>query len=292
MALPFAEVIGDPIAQSKSPLIHRHWLHQLRIEGDYVATRVAAKDIGAFLERRRADPAWRGCNVTIPHKQSVIAFLDRLDQGADAIGAVNCVVPGPGGLTGFNTDIDGVAAALGGAPLEGRKAVVIGAGGGARALVAYLAQRGLAQLFILIRDPIKAEALRPLAPGCQVELLPIERCAEAMEGAAAIVNASPLGMDGCPEMPASLLDSITRDGAGATVFDMVYKPVETAFLAAGRAAGGEAVDGLTMLIGQARRAFELFFEEPALSADASLRDLLATLNGHLAGRAKTSPQDG
>src|SRR5207253_5298056 len=101
----FAEVIGDPIAQSKSPVIHRYWLDRLGIEGDYVRTRVAADELAGFLARRRSDPEWRGCNVTIPHKETIIPLLDRLDPSAEAIGAVNCVVPEGGALVGYNTDI-------------------------------------------------------------------------------------------------------------------------------------------------------------------------------------------
>ena len=89
----FAEVIGDPIAQSKSPIIHRHWLEQLGIEGDYMRTHIAVEELGPFLDRRRSDPNWRGCNVTIPHKERIIPLLAELDGGAAAIGAVNCLIP-------------------------------------------------------------------------------------------------------------------------------------------------------------------------------------------------------
>ena len=135
----FAEVIGDPVAQSKSPLIHKYWLDRLRSAGDYVRTRVPTDELASFLNLRRSDANWRGCNVTIPHKQAIIPLLDRLDSGGEAIGAVNCVVPEDGALVGYNTDIDGVAAALDSVQLGGRKAALIGAGGAARAVVAYLA---------------------------------------------------------------------------------------------------------------------------------------------------------
>ena len=118
-----------------------------------------------FLDRRRSDADWRGCNVTIPHKQSVIPLLDRLDAGAEAIGAVNCVVPEDGALVGYNTDIDGIAAALDSTELRGRKAALIGAGGAARAVVAYLASRGVGRIALVVRNPERAEALRSLAPG-------------------------------------------------------------------------------------------------------------------------------
>jgi shikimate dehydrogenase len=269
----YAEVIGDPIAQSKSPIIHKHWLNELGIDGDYQRTRVAADDLAPFLERRRSDSDWRGCNVTIPHKERIIPLLDRLDAGAEAIGAVNCIIPENGELVGYNTDVDGVAAALNDAQLEGRKASMIGAGGGARAVVAYLAGRP-AQIAVLVRNPSKAEPLRALAE--HVEILPFDQADVAFGGAAAIINASPLGMAGADPMPQLLLDAVRDHAAGATLFDMVTTPAETEFLSIGQEAGAQCADGLTMLVGQAARAFELFFGAPAPSPDAHLRDLLTT----------------
>ncbi|MDP9423868.1 MAG: shikimate dehydrogenase [Pseudomonadota bacterium] len=272
----FAEVIGDPIAQSKSPIIHKHWLEQLGIEGDYVRTRVAAEKLGPFLVRRRADPDWRGCNVTIPHKERIIPLLSELDAGARAIGAVNCLVPREKDLIGFNTDIDGVAAALDDTDLVGRNVAMIGAGGGARALIAYLVRREARHIAILVRDPNKAEPLRDLATSIEVKVMPLDKAGQAFEDAAAIVNSSPLGMAGAAEMPAALLEAVGRNAAGATVFDMVTTPAQTAFLHTGRGNGAQAVDGLTMLMGQAMRAFELFFDRPAPPPDRQLRDLLVT----------------
>ena len=272
----FAEVIGDPIAQSKSPVIHRHWLQRLGIEGDYLRTLVASDELAQFLDRRRTDPDWRGCNVTIPHKERIIPLLTAVDEGAATIGAVNCVVPRDQGLIGYNTDIDGVAAALDSSELQGRKVAVIGAGGGARALVAYLARREVGHISILVRDPKKAEPLTALGHGCQFEILSLERSEAGFGGAAVIANASPLGMAGSAEMPPSLIAAIARHAGAATLFDMVTTPAQTPFLDVGRANGARAIDGLTMLIGQARRAFELFFGRPAPAPDQQLRDLLVT----------------
>jgi shikimate dehydrogenase len=264
--MQFAEVIGDPIVQSKSPIIHKYWLEQLGIEADYVRTQLAADDLQDFIAKRRADREWRGCNVTIPHKQSIMPLLGRIDSGAIAIGAVNCVVPEGERLAGYNSDIDGVAEALDGAKLEGRKTAVIGAGGGARAVVAYLAQRE-AEIIVVARNPAKAQELRSLAP---VQILPLEQAADAFWAAAAIVNASSLGMAGADPMPASLLDVVRANSAEAVLFDMVTTPQTTDFLTC----GDRIVDGLTMLIGQARRAFELFFGSTPPQGDAELRRLL------------------
>lgn len=271
MAAPYAEVIGDPIAQSKSPLIHRHWLAALGIEGDFLATRVAPDALPDFLARRRGDPDWRGCNVTIPHKVAVMPLLDRVDPGAAAIGAVNCIAPGPDGLVGRNTDIDGVAAALAGLELEGRKVALIGAGGGARAAIRYLLD-ARASILILVRDPEKARAFR----AGRVEIQPLDRAEAAFRDVAAIVNASPMGMAGAADWPPSLLAAVDAHARGKTLFDMVYKPLETPFLAAGGANGARCIDGLTMLVGQAKAAFRHFFGQDAPEDDARLRDLLVT----------------
>src|SRR5512147_389849 len=127
----YAEVIGDPIAHSKSPAIHNFWLESLGIEADYRATLVT--DLTEYFGARRGDPDWRGCNVTAPYKKAVIPFLDE----ASPIGAVNCIVRDGDRLIGLNTDVDGVAEALAGADLE--RIVLIGAGGAARAVSVALA---------------------------------------------------------------------------------------------------------------------------------------------------------
>lgn len=274
MGTPFAEVIGEPVGQSKSPIIHKYWLDRVGIDGDYLRTKVAASELRDFLDRRRSDPDWRGCNVTIPHKQNVIAMLDRLEPGSRAIGAVNCIVPEGGALVGHNTDIDGVAAALDSAELRGRKAALIGAGGGARAVVAYLAKRSVGNIAIVARNPGQAGALRALAPDTAMEFMDFGRADLALGDAAAIINASPLGMKGAHPMQQSLLNAVLRHAAGAIIFDLVTTPAQTDFLAAGQAGGGLAVDGLTMLVGQAARAFELFFRAPAPAPDQDLRHLL------------------
>lgn len=276
MGLPYAEVIGDPIAQSKSPAIHKGWLAELGLAGDYRAVRVLPEELAAYFQARRQDADWRGCNVTIPHKETVIAYLDQLDEGAAQIGAVNCVIRSREGLTGRNTDIDGVTAALGGTRIEGEKVVLIGAGGGARAAIRYLLDQRAATVSILVRDPKKAASFRQDGPPTRVEVRSLEECAAAMAGAAAIINASPLGMARSAECPSFLLDCVADHVAGRTLFDMVYKPQETPFLATGRAHGGIPIDGLTMLIGQARTAFELFFGHAAPADERQLRGLLTT----------------
>ncbi len=284
---PFAEVIGDPVSHSLSPLIHRYWLQALGLSGDYRATGVQRSALARFFEERRTDPLWRGCNVTIPHKETAAALVDQLDPVARIIGAINCVVAGAGGLTGYNTDVDGVAAALDTTPLEGRTVAMIGGGGAARAVVAYCARRQAGRLIVLARDPIKARTLAAIQPDLEVEVRPLGDAGPALMGVSAIINASPLGMLGSPPMPGDLLDAIGRAAERAVLFDMVYKPVGTSFLAAGASflAAGDGrsprvVGGLTMLVGQARRAFELFFGAATPADERALRDLLATASEH------------
>ncbi len=273
MPVPYAEVIGDPIAQSKSPLIHGQWLRQLGIEGDYRATRVSRRELGSYLAKRRSDPDWRGCNVTIPHKEAVLPLLGSLAPAAAAIGAVNCITRVDDGLKGANTDVDGVAEALKGARIEGSKAVVIGGGGGARALVRYLLDGKAQRITILLRDPAKAAGLVRWDP-VRVKAVPLQDADAALAGAVLIANASPLGMDGQPDMSTDLLASLGQHAAGTLMFDMVYKPLETRFLAIGRANGAVTADGLEMLIGQARAAFSAFFGCAPPPDDGAVRRLL------------------
>lgn len=259
----WAEVIGDPVAHSLSPRIHRFWRDRLGLAGDYRATRVPMDRLAEHLGERRGDPDWRGCNVTAPHKSAVLPLIDRIDPAAARIGAVNCIVSEGGALAGYNSDIDGIVAAIGDRAFA--QAVVIGAGGAARAMVDGLAQRGTA-ITLLARDPGKAEALAAARP--------IEAAAEAFRDADLIVNASPLGMAHAP-MPPAPIAALEAAAPDALVFDMVYAPRETALLAAARARGLPVAEGLTMLIGQARRAFTLFYgEAPPAGADAELLQCL------------------
>ena len=118
----YAEVIGDPVTQSKSPIIHKYWLERLKLAGDYRRAFVPKGSLADHLSARRDDPDWLGCNITIPHKENAVALLDRLDPKAAAIGAVNCIVRARDGLAGTNTDVDGIAAALDRTVLDARLA--------------------------------------------------------------------------------------------------------------------------------------------------------------------------
>lgn len=283
MITPHAEVIGDPIAQSKSPAIHNFWLGKLGAPGSYGRVLVPPAGLTDYLDRARADPAWRGCNVTMPHKQAIMPLLDRLDPLAARIGAVNTVVhEADGTLTGYNTDAPGFLEPLASRLAERhlfRMARVLGTGGAARAIVAALSDRG----FVIVlagRDPAKARALLDeLAKGNDHHAVDIAHFEPATDFAFddradcldLIVNASPLGMAGQPP----LAFDFSHAPPGSVVYDIVTHPLDTPLLRQARAAGFATVDGLAMLIGQAAVAFEKFFGLAApREHDAELRRLL------------------
>ena len=282
MSRPYAEVIGDPIAQSKSPAIHNFWLEKLGIDADYRAHRVAPADLEAYVATRRSDPDWRGCNVTMPHKQAILPHLDRIDDIARRIGAVNTVYRDGEALVGGNTDAAGFLEPLR-ETLAGRHyfrmARILGAGGAARAIVAALADAGFT-LVVAARDPAKADLLlAELAPQGEHHAAPLAHFAgptdfafDDREGCCdLVVNATPLGMRGQPALPFDW----SHAPPGSIAYDIVTDPVETVFLAGARAAGFQTIDGLSMLVGQAAAAFERFFGQPApRECDAELRQRL------------------
>lgn len=266
--VPYAEVIGDPIAQSKSPLIHRTWIDQLGIVGDYRACHVRPDELAGYITARQADPDWRGCNITMPHKQAMLDLVGDPGNIKDSIGAMNTVLRNKAGvLIGTNTDVGGFFAPLADMDLAGREVVVIGAGGAARAVLFALARSGCGPVTILNRNVLKASAL--LAHfGLKGRALPL---GSRLPAAALLVNASSLGMKG--QDPLDLdLSPLPGD---ALVYDLVYSPLETPLLRAAHARGLDTIDGLEMLIGQAALAFELFFgAAPPDDEDGVLREKL------------------
>jgi shikimate dehydrogenase len=280
---PYAEVIGDPIAQSKSPVIHGFWLAKLGIEADYRACHVRAEELADYLATRRADPLWRGCNVTMPHKQAVMPLLDRIEAPADAIGAVNTIVPlGDAALAGTNTDAAGFLEPLAKDLARThyfRMARIMGTGGAARAIITALAGEGFT-LVVAGRDPAKARALLDeLAPKGDHHAIDLAHFADPTDfpfddraGCCdLVINASSLGMTGQPPLAFDWSHAPPR----AIAYDIVTAPRDTAFLQAARAKGHRTIDGFSMLIGQAAVAFEHFFGQPApREHDAELRAIL------------------
>jgi shikimate dehydrogenase len=268
MARPYAEVIGDPIAHSKSPKIHGFWLEALGIEAAYRATHVTPDALPAYFAARKADPDWRGCNITVPHK---IAALDHIEDREDvrtAIGATNTAFrAADGALVGTNTDAAGFAAPLQAFDLAGKPVTVIGAGGAGRAVLYALAGIGVGPVTLFNRNVEKGAALLS-SFGLEGQALPI---GDAVPPGALVVNATSLGMTGQPPLDLDL-SALPDD---AVVYDIVYAPLETALLAAARARGLATIDGLEMLIGQAAVAFERFFgTAPPRDRDGELREIL------------------
>ena len=282
MSVSYAEVIGDPIAQSKSPIIHHFWLKALGLPGEYRRQLVLSDGLADYLAGRRADPDWRGCNVTMPHKQAILPLLDQLDPTAARIGAVNTVIREPNGsLTGHNTDAAGFLEPL--RPWLRRQhlfrmARILGTGGAARAIVTALAGEGFT-LVLAGRDTEKARAmLDELAPGDH-HVAALEHFAGPSDFAFddrigcldLIVNATALGMKDQPPLAFDL----SHAPPGSVVYDIVTAPPETPLLIAARERGMPTVDGLEMLIGQADAAFRLFFgAAPPRGEDVALRALL------------------
>jgi shikimate dehydrogenase len=264
----YAEVIGDPVKHSKSPLIHGFWLNKLGIVAEYRAHHVVADGLAAYFAARQADPAWRGCNITIPHKIAALDFVSDPGGVRQSIGAINTVFRGEQDeLVGTNTDAAGFFLPVSGDEWAGRDAIVIGAGGAARAILFALAQADIGTVTILARSPLKAAALLTHF-GLKGQVLKMDA---PLPPAELLVNSSPLGMSGQPPLDLNL-DPLPDN---ALVYDIVYCPLETGLLAAARARGLETVDGLDMLIGQAAIAFELFFgQAPPADCEDELRALL------------------
>ena len=254
-----AFVIGHPIAHSRSPKIHGHWLAVHGIAGSYEAVDVAPQELPSFIAGMREN-GFRGGNVTIPHKEAVFALVERRDAAAEAIGAVNTLwLEEEGRLCGGNTDAHGFAGNLDEhAPhwVANGPAVVLGAGGAARAVVHALKIRGVKDIRVVNRTLARAVELRDRF-GAGVSAHPQEAAADLLGDCGLLVNTTSVGMagkgeGGLPADPAFLPDH-------AVVTDIVYVPLETPLLAAAAARGLKTVDGLGMLLHQAAPGFERWF---------------------------------
>ena len=254
-----AFVCGHPIAHSRSPRIHGYWLKEYGIAGSYEAVDVAPADAAAFFATLR-EKGFSGGNVTIPHKEAAFAAAGRRDAAAEAIGAVNTLWFEDGVLTGGNTDAEGFAANLDEhAPgwTKAGPAVVLGAGGAARAVIQALKERGFTDIRVTNRTLARAVELADrFGPG--VTAHPSAATGELLADAGLLVNTTALGMagkDGAGELPADP-KMLPRH---AIVTDIVYVPLETPLLCAARERGLKTVDGLGMLLHQAVPGFERWF---------------------------------
>jgi shikimate dehydrogenase len=279
MGRPYAEVIGDPIGHSKSPAIHSFWLEALGLAGDYRATRVPAGGLAAYLKDRSRDPWWRGCNVTAPLKREAAALLGDPTGVCGWLGAVNCIFHSPLAPLPANTDVAGVGEALCGIHVAGARICLIGSGGAARAALCWLVGRNAGEVRILSREEGKAEALARMVPtegATRLKPGTYAKAGEALSGATLIVHATPMGMSGGPPVRPELAEALAETaGPDTTFFDMVYAPVETGLLGIASDKGAACIDGLSMLIGQAAPAFQLFFgARPPRDRDQELREIL------------------
>jgi shikimate dehydrogenase len=274
-AARLAGVMGWPVKHSRSPVLHGYWLAEHGIDGAYLPLPVKPENLRRALQ---ALPAlgFTGCNLTLPHKEMALDLVDEIDVSARRAGAINTVVVGANDrLTGYNSDMFGfleaLRAAVPGWRAEAGPAVVIGAGGAARGVVAALIDEGAAEIRLVNRTPARtAQLAKELGGG--VRGIPWEERARALAGAALLVNATSLGMTGQPalELP---LDDLPRD---AVVNDIVYVPLETPLLAAAAARGNRAVDGLDMLMHQGRPGFAEWFGVMPAVTPGLRQALLAT----------------
>ena len=262
-----AGVIGWPVGHSRSPCLHAHWLDRYGIDGAYVPLPVPPERLGDALAGLRA-LGFRGCNITVPHKEAALALMDSVDDRARVIGAVNTVVvDGDGRLCGSNTDGFGVlenvrSAGTGWDPAAG-PAVVIGAGGAARAVVSALIEAGGPEVRLINRTIERAERVAAdLGPMASV--IAWEDRDAALAECRLLVNTTTLGMAGAP----ALLLSLNDLPSAAIVTDLVYAPLETDLLCRARRAGNRVVDGLGMLLHQARPGFAAWFGVEPVVDDA------------------------
>ncbi len=265
-------VIGWPISHSRSPLIHNYWLKTHGITGSYERVPVEAAALLPFLKGLAA-AGYAGCNVTLPHKEAAFTAVDFVDDIAARIGVVNTIYIKDGMLLGASTDGEGfIANLLANARtlhLENQRAVLLGAGGAAMAIVGALLDQGVSEIALINRTLDRSERLREKF-GKHIVPLPWHARADALADSALLVNTTLLGMSG----QAPLDIDLGKLPTCATVADIVYSPLETPLLKSARVRGNDTVGGLGMLLHQAVRGFELWYG-PRPQVTAALYDLVA-----------------
>lgn len=271
--IPLAGVIGSPIAHSKSPRLHRHWLATMGLRGHYIPMDVAREDLETVI-RTLPKMGFVGVNVTVPHKEEVMDIADQITDRAMLIGAANTLIfRRDGKVHADNTDGYGFIENLrsnaeGWNPRLG-PALVLGAGGAARAVVASLSDAGVPEIILTNRTRVRAERLKDDF-GKRVRVIDWVQAGNAIESASLVVNSTSLGMLGKPELRVPL-DGLRK---GQVVTDLVYNPLKTHLLQEAEAAGCTVVDGLGMLIYQAVPAFERWFDKRPVVDEATRNALL------------------
>jgi shikimate dehydrogenase len=278
MSAKLAGVVGWPIAHSLSPKLHAHWLAELGIDGFYVPLAVQREDFARVVDALRL-AGFAGVNVTVPHKEAAFALAHSTDEAARAAGAANLLVFGKdGAIAARNTDSAGLQASLveelGKDAIRGRDAVLLGAGGAARAAVLALDAMGAREIRIINRNAVRADAIAAaLRPVTESFLSAGTSWPAAASGAALLVNATSAGMKGAEKLAIDLAPL----PAAAAVCDLVYNPSETDLIKAAKGRGLRTVGGLGMLMHQAVPAFEAFFGQKPRVTPALRRELEAAL---------------
>lgn len=272
--IPLAGVIGSPIAHSRSPQLHRHWLETYGLAGFYIPMDVASADLEEVL-RSLPKMGFVGVNITIPHKEAVLRIADLVTDRATLIGAANTLIfRKDGKIHADNTDGYGFLENLrSGAPgwqAAAGPAVVLGAGGAARAVIVALIDAGVPRVILTNRTRSRAEKLQSDF-GNRVEVVDWVQAGNVLEEAALVVNTTALGMTGQPEMRVPL-DGLRRD---TVVTDLVYNPLRTRLLETAAAKGCVTVDGLGMLLHQGVPGFERWFGPRPEVTEATRQAVLA-----------------
>ena len=256
-----AGVIGWPVAHSLSPVLHGHWLQEHGIDGSYEKIPAAPEDFAATIARLRGE-GFSGVNVTVPHKEAAFALADSNDAVAMSAKATNLLSFQDGGISGRNTDAYGLMASLQEniGTLDGKAALLLGAGGAARGAIIALRQLGAGIIYLLARNTrgavdMATQIVPPPGRAAVIEVLRVDEFAQVAGKAAVVVNATSAGMGSNPPLDMDL-SALPQDAA---VCDMVYHPLETALLKAAQARGLRTIDGLGMLMHQAVPSFEAFF---------------------------------
>ena len=265
-------VIGWPIAHSRSPLIHTYWLKKYGIDAVYEKKAVEPKNVAQFIANLAASE-FSGCNVTIPHKETAFQAVAKADEIASRLGTVNTVYIKDGVICGTNTDGEGFIASLRHAypefDLRNKTAVIIGAGGAAKAIIGALLDEGVEKIGIINRTRERIHELQAQF-GSGIYEISETVFNEALKSCGLLVNTTSKGMEGQPPLELEM-QSLNPN---ALVADIVYTPLETAFLAKARQRGNPVLGGLGMLLHQALRGFELWFDvKPDVTAE--LYELIA-----------------
>jgi shikimate dehydrogenase len=270
-----AGVMGMPVFQSRSPILHNHWIKKYGIRGAYGHFPVQIENIEAAI-RGLSALGLAGCNITQPHKIMAMKLMDQLTPVAQRMGAINCIVVQPdGSLHGYNNDgygyIQSIKEANPAWRADAGPITVIGAGGAARAVVISLLDEGATEIRLINRTKAKAEELAAVNPSV-VKVHDWNDRSAALDGAAMLVNSTNQGMYGQPPLELRL-DALPRS---AMVSDLIYIPLETPLLAAARARGHVTSNGLGMLLHQAVPAFEAWFGVKPTITEELRKEVLAT----------------